>query len=222
MLGLYWLRNRPDWKERDSEGIDGEGEGPHCQVRVGEAAAGHSGRWHPGHGGKLLLQLGEVATSSSTSSRWPPFLRDSRRNCAPPVSGQWREPPSHRPTHPRKPLGHLVELHGLAGHHSQAAAGADALVNGGVVVQEGGHWSGYWSGDGHGWDTTCVGFLYFEKWDVFNQCADNPVSYWKVEEVSRKWSYLDFSHMPDLAERKKSLRNGPICKNIVDEMRPYN
>jgi hypothetical protein len=33
--------------------------------------------------------------------------------------------------------------------------------------------------------------FYFEKWAVFNQHANIPLSYWKVEEVIQKGSYWD-------------------------------
>jgi hypothetical protein len=63
--GLYWLRNRANRKERDFDGTDGEGEGPHWQVLVGEAVAGQSGGWRPGQhvrdvtGGWRLQELRE-------------------------------------------------------------------------------------------------------------------------------------------------------------------
>jgi hypothetical protein len=55
----------------------------------------------------------------------------TRGHCAHHAGGRRREPQSRRPARPRRPLGHHVELHGSAG---QAAAGADALVDRGVVV----------------------------------------------------------------------------------------
>jgi hypothetical protein len=51
-----------------------------------------------------------------------------------------------------------VELHGSAGHHSEAAAGADALADRGVVVQGEGRWVGRldWRRGGGG---GAIGFL---------------------------------------------------------------
>jgi hypothetical protein len=48
MRGFYWLCNQHDITERDWEGIDGGGKGPHWQVQVGEAVTGRIGGWRPG------------------------------------------------------------------------------------------------------------------------------------------------------------------------------
>jgi hypothetical protein len=80
-----------------------------------------SGAAGPGRGGRLQQLARGGGRRQQRLGQWT-----TPGHCAPHAGGGRRETQSRRPARPRRPLGHLVELHGSAG---QAAAGADALVD---------------------------------------------------------------------------------------------